>query len=294
MLLKKQLLRITDPLRKLGTHPLTNLMEVFLRFGPLSIPAADVVGIIVVVFSLDPTHFAFNYVFGNNNEFSPFHVALFVTRIIHTLTVINLAFSVIVGSVLFSVFLMYLVTCMFFHLKLWVTFHCGILRDKASTGKEQPRLGMNITPTRSRLNNLHREIKILECVTNELANTIAPILVLSAQVILVGCNYATIRLHSVIPMPYFLSIPFCSVIIMAFYFLLMPPASDIHEKSIAFLKQMRIICGDNKYLLRKVKSQRACRINIGQICMIKRSTLTKFIDCTIDLSINSILLGTIR
>jgi len=270
-------------------------MEVFLRFGPLSISVADVTGIIFVAFDLDPTHFVFNYVFGNNhNMLSPFHVALFVARMFHTLAVFYLGFSVILGSLIFCVFIMYMISYMFFHLKLWVTFHCGLFRAKASTEKVNSRLEMNIIPTRSRLNILHRELKILEIIANELTNVIVPLLVLCGQWIVVCCNYATIRLHSVVPMPYFLSMPFGALIIMAFYFLLMPPASDIHEKSVVFLKQMRIICRENGYLIRKVKSQRPFRINIGPICMIKRSTLTRFIDCTIDLSINSILLGTIR
>jgi len=74
---------------------------------------------------------------------------------------------------------------MFFHLKLSASFLSGLLRVKASTSTDEqvhkPRLKMIVIPTRTRLNILQRELKILEILTNEFGNIVIPLLVLCGQ-----------------------------------------------------------------------------------------------------------------
>jgi len=143
-----------SPLWKLGTHPLAGFIELFIRYRPLSISKVDVIGIVFVVFNLDPTQFVFNYIFGNNsNKLSPIYVTLFMIRIIHTVIVFYLGFAVIVRSLIFYVFILYIISYMFFQLRLWVTFHSGLLRvNNASTEKANKlHLESNIIPTRTRL-----------------------------------------------------------------------------------------------------------------------------------------------
>jgi len=268
-----------DPLRKLGIHPLTPILEFFLRYSPLAIPVLDVVGFIYVIFSLDPTHFLVSVLFGvpNTNMFSFSGILLLVLRVIHTLSVFYIGFAIIIGTIIMSVFLLFMISCFFFHLKLWAAF--------ISRMSEWHRI-----PTRPRLISLHAEMKLLEIISNEVGYVMFPFMLLCGLGIIVAANYATIRMHSIIPMPYYLSMPLGSLICVALVMVLMPPASDIHETSRGFLKQLVFLCSKNRYLLRKVKCQQAFRFNVGSMFAIKKATLTAFVSCVIELTVNSILL----
>jgi len=272
-----------DPLLKMCTHPRNNLMEHFFRFCPFSIPVANIIGLTCVVFNLDPTHFL-SHTLLNIKPFSLVALLVFVFRLFHTLSVFYLGFSLILGSLILIAFLLYILSYSFFHLKTWVLFYRGIEFENASAS-----CTTNI-PTRSNLITIHKELKVLEIMANQLGYVALPFLLFFGFGIIIGVNYATIRMHSIIPMPYYLAMPVGSVIGTSALFVLLPPASDLYENSKTFLKHMNVLCSKNTYLLRKIKSQQPFRINVGPLFMVKRPTLTKCMTCIIEITINVLLI----
>jgi len=89
-------------------------------------------------------------------------------------------------------------------------------------------------------------------------NILTPFLLLCGLTLLVASNYATIRIQQIIPMPYYLLSPLTSIVVTSGIVVLMPPVSNVHEDSIVFIRQMRVLFFYNKHLIRRVKAQQPC------------------------------------
>jgi len=265
-------------------HPRNNLIEHFFRFCPVSIPGVDIIGLTYVIFNLDPTHYLFDTLL-QANTFSPLALILYSFRLFLTLSVFYLGFSLIITSLILIVLLVYILSYSFFHLKMWALFYkkgFEFANGKVSSSTK--------IPSRSDLITIHKELKILELMANQVGYVVILFLLVCGTGILIAVNYVTIRMHSIIPMPYYLAMPISSMIVISAFFVLMPPASDLYESSTNFLKDMRFLCSKNKLLLRKIKSQQPFRINVGPLFMIKRSTLTKYMECAVKMTIDVILM----
>jgi len=191
---------------------------------------------------------------------------------------------------------MYVVSFSFFHLKKWSAFHAKTVikmepdpSDRAK-GKNQVPHSVRALPPLQKLITLHTELKLIETYVNQVGYILVPFLLFGGLGILVSMNFASIRMHTVIPMPYFLVIPFISIVLVLAIILLMPCASEIHEDSHNFLKQMSDLCCQKPHLLRRIKAQQTFRRNIGTLCIIKRSTVTTFMACTVDATIDVVLI----
>jgi len=267
-------------------------MEIFFLLWPLVILVGDSYGFICVLFSMDPTYYFINLFAFSITSHILSHPTVFIFRIFHTVTVYHLGFSMIAAAIMLSVFILYIASNCFFQLKMWAAFHSGKLVIIQGKVQEPTRFGSdrNKIPSRTNLLNLHTETKLLETITNQVYYITIPFFLLCGLTLLLATNYATIRMHAIIPMPYYLLNPLGSVIIIFGIVVLMPPASNVYEDSLLFIQQMRVLCFCNKNLVRRVKSQQPFRLNIGPICMVKRSTLTHLIAVVIDFTVDTILI----
>jgi len=168
---------------------------------------------------------------------------------------------------------------------MWAFFYKGI-----EFGNVRPSFSTKL-PSCSDLITIHQELKTLEIMANQLGYLVILFILVCGTGMIIAVNYVTIRMHSIIPMPYYLAMPICSmVVVISVFFSLMPPASDLYDNSQTFLKDMVFLFIKNKYLSRKIKSQQPFRINVGPLFMIKRSTLTKYMECVVNMTIDAILM----
>jgi len=138
--------------------------------------------------------------------------------------------------------------------------------------------------------DIHTSLKIVETIANKVYWLLLPQLLLLGGLTLIFANYGTIRMHSVIPMPYYLGFPVLAAFLILMLVLLFPLCSKMHENSGAFLDNARKLVSGSKYYLRKVKSHRRFRLEVGGIFCIKKSTQTTFYLTVFDYTINLLLL----
>jgi len=144
-----------------------------------------------------------------------------------------------------------------------------------------------------RLNDLldiHTCLRIAETIANKVYSLFIPQGLLLVGLTLIFANYGAIRMHSVIPMPYYLGFPVLAAFLILMIVLLLPLCSKMHENSGAFLDNMRKFFSGSKYYLRKVKSQRRFRLEVGGMFCVKKSTQTTFYLTIFDYTINLLLL----
>jgi hypothetical protein len=134
---------------------------------------------------------------------------------------------------------------------------------------------------------IQRQNRILFQITNETYHIFYPYLLLSGLIILVLSNYATIKMHDRIPMPFYLVMPFLSLFVVLLIMALFPAGCDIYEDSTQFLRLMRYVVGKDKYWRKVWKAERAVYFQFG--CFFaKRSTKTTFLCQCIDFTINAL------
>jgi len=279
---------------KVGVHPGVQVFEFFLRYWPPLIATLNTIGFLYILFDLDPTGFIISNIltsFGRPVTTKRSLIVLtcsFLLRVFHTLSVSYLGLVVIMGTVMITLFLSYIISDAFFQLNNWVSLHLKVIKIKTDVNDKV--LSVCKIPTRLKLVNIHSELQLFDTLANKVGFLMVPFLLLCAFGCIVSVNYATIRMHSVIPMPYFLLMPLAGGSLSLGLFIFLPAISGVNESSQQFLKQMSVLCCNNKCLLRRVKALRAFRFTIGPICMFKRSTITTIWTCLIEYTINAILL----
>jgi len=124
---------------------------------------------------------------------------------------------------------------------------------------------------------------------NEVFYYEVPSLIVLGSTVSIFANYATITMHSSIPMPYDLMMPVVSAVSVVGLSVLFPPASEMHEDSKCFLAQAKTLAARKKHMLRVVKAQRSFRFNFGCLFTIKMSTYITFLKFIVEWTINAIL-----
>jgi len=138
--------------------------------------------------------------------------------------------------------------------------------------------------------NIHTCANILEIICNQAYRLFIPQALLLGGLMLIFAIYGTIRMHSVIPMPYYLGFPVLASIILLVVSSLLPPACKIHENSEEFLVIMKTLYSGSKYYIRKVKSLRSFRFNVYGMFCFQKSTQTTFCQVVFDFTINLLLM----
>jgi hypothetical protein len=117
-----------------------------------------------------------------------------------------------------------------------------------------------------------------------------PSMLLFGLTIFVLTNYATIKMHSTIPMPFYLLMPTLSIFAVIMISILFPNASHVHESSLEFLRSINLIVGGSKYWRKVWRAQRPLSIFAGPFFPAKRSTKTTFFYQCIDFTVNGLML----
>jgi len=240
----------------------------------------------VVSYEMDYTKIIFSYM--DSQPRFAIKLLFFCIRMIIIMSPVYLLATVIFDLLGFVILELFIASQVFFHLNCWINFyvnaklkHC--LRAITIIGKKT-------FPSLKSLMSIHTQAKIMESVANKAYYYLLPSLLLFGGSLLVVTNYATIRMHNVIPPPFFLAMPALSVVVTIIIVLLFPAASDVHEKSVEFLKKFHLIEFHHKYWVRRLKAERSFRFNLGPLFMAKKSTQTTFLVCIFDATINTLLL----
>jgi hypothetical protein len=144
--------------------------------------------------------------------------------------------------------------------------------------------------TISRILMIKRQCRAVTELINESCYALFPSLLFFGQSVLVLSNYATIKMHDRIPMPFYLVMPFLSVFIVVLISVLFPAASDVHEGSLEFLRSVHLIVGRSKYWRKVWRAERPLRFNVGGLFRAKRSTKTTFFYQCIDFTVTALML----
>jgi hypothetical protein len=134
-----------------------------------------------------------------------------------------------------------------------------------------------------------RTRKMLEA-ANEAFYYLFPSLFLFGVIIFVLSNYATIKMHSTIPMPFYLVMPSMSIFAAIMISILFPNASDVHESSVEFLRSVKLIVGRRKYWRKVWRAEKPLAITAGPFFFAKRSTKTTYFYQCIDFTITGLMI----
>jgi hypothetical protein len=159
-----------------------------------------------------------------------------------------------------------------------------LTRNKQSGNRTVPLTTMH------RILAIQRQVRILMLEFNEAFYFLLPILFLTGECILVICNYATIRMHETIPMPFYLVLPGMSMFAFMIIMVICPSASDVYESSLEFLRGVKLLAGRNRYWRKIWRAERPVKLSIGGICFAKRSTKTTYLVHCVDSTIDALLL----
>jgi len=127
---------------------------------------------------------------------------------------------------------------------------------------------------------------------NEALYLILPFLLLFGEVILVSCNYITIKMNDSIPILFSMSVACLSGFVLVMVQVLFPAAANFFEnskKSLALLKSLKIVATDKAWI-RSIKATQPPRFNFGSMFYAKRSTKATYFECCLNHTINAILL----
>jgi len=136
----------------------------------------------------------------------------------------------------------------------------------------------------------HRQFRIVEIVANKALQYIGPFVLGFGIILIVSTTHASIRLYGVFPLILYLPLPFYSVVSTAFAFLLFPTFSGIHDLSSEFLSKSKLVLATNKWLSRRLRSERSLRIDIGSFFKAKKSTESATFLFIVETTANSLIL----
>jgi hypothetical protein len=171
-------------------------------------------------------------------------------------------------------------------LRVWVDHKAGSLRKREGNNEQ------NLLIKSASFNEVllvHRQARIILLLANETHYFSLPILLFFGQSILVLSSYATIKMHDIIPMPFYLGMPCLSVYVVLIIMSLFPSASNIYEESDRFLNLVRGIYMRDKYWRKAWRSQPAIRMEFGPLFFAKKSTKTTFLASCVDCIFDALL-----
>jgi len=210
------------------------------------------------------------------NRSLTFDLILLIPRYIHVASVSYLMFVFVIGTLEFVIFELYVASHDFYHFNAYF--------DRCAIQSSRIRADLPL------LIKLFNQIKLLEHVCDEAYFYFLPFLLLFGGSILVTCSFGTIRLHDVIPMPFYLGLPCLSVTVLVVVMALFPAASAVHGDSCRVLRNMTAVVPRKTYISKQLRAQRPFRFSFGSLFIAKNSTKTTFIRCVFDNIVDCLLL----
>jgi hypothetical protein len=136
---------------------------------------------------------------------------------------------------------------------------------------------------------LHTELSLLCSSASELFSFLLPFLLLLGVFLIVIADYGTLKMYSMIEMPWFLGLPGLSFIVKIIIAVLFPQATKIYEKADQFRLGLYYITR-TKHDKRIAWALRPARIHFGSLFFAKKSTKSTYFKTIFDATINSLLL----
>jgi len=226
-----------------------------------------------------------------------FKIALKCLQMINILLITYLYTAFQLAILYFCVFMLHISILIFYHGIEWVNFYSLLSPAKPSSlfcripkCYELQKCIKNSIPGPANLMFLHSQVRIFEVVVNSGIYFYIPILLVFGGGFFIGTTWASIRLYSVVPMPFFLALPACSLASIVVLVTLFPVACKLHESSSLILSKLKLFFARSGYWSRRVKAERSFRLCLGPFCKAKRSTMTSFSVLLVDYTINALLL----
>jgi hypothetical protein len=135
---------------------------------------------------------------------------------------------------------------------------------------------------------LHTTLRYLLTVGNEAYFFFSPVALLLTSSILILCNFAIVRMHSVFSIQLYVAILLISILISGAVAVVCPVTANIHEVSEQFLRTARFTA-KTKLEKRIVAAERSLKIEFGSLFYATRYTKTTLFSLVIDYTINSLL-----
>jgi len=150
------------------------------------------------------------------------------------------------------------------------------------------------SPLRRSLNaslRILRQLRVVQPLQDEAVLNLMPSIFSLGQFILIFSNVATVKYFGIAPMPFFLVMPTLSQFVVIIVASIFPPASDVYEGSVEFLKRVQWskLVNTNKEYRRMVRAARPIRMDLG-LFFAKRSTKTTYFCSCLDNTVNVLLL----
>jgi len=123
-----------------------------------------------------------------------------------------------------------------------------------------------------------RKFRLTQCVLDEAYYLVLPFLLGFGEAIFILSSYASIKMHSVIEMPFFLVMPILFVFVVLIIIGLFTPAAQMYEMSNKCLtdrNRLRFV-QLNPLLKKQVRAEKPYRVNFGSMFCAKKSTVTLF------------------
>jgi len=259
------------------------------QFGLICFCVLLCFNLFIISFGMDPSNVILNYWFPSQSL--GLKLFLFLVRYFYILVPAYFLFSAIVGVLLAVCIQLYIAFQTFFHLYAWVNY-CTALSEQLNHSIILVIISLRKSnlPSILTLLRIHTHCMLTETIANKAYFYFLPSLLFLGGLLLVFANYATVRMQTVIPMPYYMAMPMLSIIITVVILCLFPAAVEVHLNSTKFLKKMDTLVATHKYFSKLVKAQRPFRFNFGSLFMAKKSTQTRFLLCVFDTTIDAILL----
>jgi len=295
---------LADFLENIGDHRVTRRVETFLLLVPLTLAFVDVLlAAFLVYFNLDPIYgfLKWGLQFKLDNVGATFLV--FPIRMFPLIVLMYFAAIVIITVVIIFLCFFHFIYCVLDYLnqivweqlKSYGILHCHGMKRVLSIVRKPGLRKSDVATIRSstalnRCVTFHRQFRIVEIIANKAVCFIGPFLIGFGIILIVSMNHGSIRMYGVIPLIFYLPLPFYSVLATAFAFFLFPTVSNIHDLSTRFLSRSKLVLATNKWLSRRLRSERSLRINIGSFFKAKKSTESATFLFILETTANSLIL----
>jgi len=171
----------------------------------------------------------------------------------------------------------------------------GYINNLVNCILERENKSKNLRPLRRNLNaslRILRQLRVIQPLQDEALFNLMPSIFSLGHSILIFSNVATVKYFGTIPMPFFLVMPTLSLFVVIIVASIFPPASDVYEGSVEFLKRVqwsKLVNTNEKDYRRMVRAARPLRMDLG-LFFAKRSTKTTYFCSCLDNTVNVLLL----
>jgi len=247
-------------------------------------------GISLIILQVDP----FSFILRHFDSDSPNSILLFVTKSFLLCYISHIGWFALC-SVLVIIVIQLHYGCFLINKSLCLVKEMSKSVIENETKKNQTKVSLHALKKQARVIPevllIMKLTRLILPLVDEGLFLILPFLLVFGEVILVSCNYATIKMYDSIPMPFFISVPCLSGFVVVMVQVLFPPAAMFFEnskESLALLQSLKIVATD-KICIRTIKATRPPRFNFGSMFYAKRSTKTTYFESCLNDTINAVL-----